>query len=271
MKVVIQKQHLNRSQAILEAVDGFLLRPALRDAFFKEKNKFGKQSTRTPLAQMTRTVRELVDNQSFDCSTNPWTLPTIGQDGQSSYFDQNPGARMAPVFKKRLTEAFATDKAKTKRNPPPAFASKKKAKQPQQEQPSVPDPGQEQVQQAGAEQGAQQQQLLQQQQQGLQQQQAGMPGATPQDMMAGSAPPPVPELPGDLRRSPDWEGNRAAAISKGLQTYSQKVVDRYNLETDPMQSYSGPRTFSKKARIAQTRWGDMTTRPLRNTRTNNGG
>jgi len=86
--------------------------------------------------------------------------------------------------------------------------------------------------------------------------------------------PQLPELPGDLRKDPGWEGNRAAQISNKLQTFSQKIGDRYNMDTDPFENNPGPRTFSHRTRMRQmqqVRSGDQQTRQLRNNRSNNDG
>ena len=262
----------NRAQQICEAVDGFLLRPTIRDKFFQEKNKFRKQSSRTPMSQMIRVSRELADTQDFDPATNPFTRPTIGQDAAPSWYDLNPQARMAPIFKKRIGEAKEKEdkgKGKGKKGGPPAFLKKKKEKAAAKAEKATP-PEQEQVQQQDQAMGAQDQQALQQQQAMMQQQ--GLPPGqmNPQDMMAGGMPPQLPELPRDVRKDPDWEGNRANQITAGLNTYSQKVADRYNMDNDPLQQ-GGPRTFNRKMQMQQTRWGDASTRAPRNSRTMSNG
>lgn len=250
-----------RAQAILETVDGFLLRPALRDKFFREKAKFRHQSSKPSLRHMIHMSRELVDTSGFDPSTNPWATPTIGKDALGSYFDQNPQARMAPIFKKRLTEA-AEPKGKDKKpqkKGPPAFLKNTQKK-------SAP-PDQETILAKGRDQDASDQDTLQQQQQAALQQQGLTPGMmSPQDAMQGGMPPEVPELPRDLRKDPMWAGNRSAQITQGLQTYSQKVVDRYDVSKDPMVDNPGPRTFSNRMRMQQAKWGDATSRPLQNNR-----
>ena len=266
----------SRAQQICEAVDAFLLRPSIRDKFFNEKNKFRKQSSRTPMSQMIRVSRELADTQDFDPATNPFTRPTIGQDAAPSWYDLNPGARMAPVFKRRIGEAKekeekpkGKEKGKDKKGGPPAFLKKKKEKAETKADKASP-PSQEQVQQQDQAMGAQDQQALQQQQAMMQQQ--GLPPGqmNPQDMMAGGMPPQLPELPRDVRKDPDWEGNRANQITAGLNTYSQKVADRYNMDNDPLQQ-GGPRTNNRKMQMAQTRWGDASTRAPRNSRTMSNG
>lgn len=239
----------NRAQLITEAIDGFSLRPSLRDSFFKERTKFRSQSSRPGMAHMTRVVRDLVDNQDFDPASNPFTRPTIGKDAEATWFDPNPQARMAPVFKKRLV-------GEAKGQLPPQFAKKKKTFPPQED-----------VLRQDQEQSVQDQEAIAQQNKLLQQQ--GLPPGqiTPQDAMSGAAPPELPELPRDLRKDPSWEGNRAAKISNGVQTFSQKITNRYGIDSDPL-TLGGPRTFSTKMRMAQVRWGDVTTRARR--RTNNG-
>ncbi len=267
----------SRAQQICEAVDAFLLRPTIRDKFFSEKNKFRKQSSRTPMSQMIRVSRELADTQDFDPATNPFTRPTIGQDAAPSWFDLNPQARMAPMFKKRIGEAKEKEekpkdkgKGKEKKGGPPAFLKKKKDKAEGKATKAAP-PEQEQVQQQDQAATAQDQQALQQQQALMQQQQAGMPGMSPQDAMTGGLPPQLPELPRDVRKDPDWEGNRANQITAGLNTYSQKVADRYNIDNDPMQQNPGPRTMNRKMQLQSQRWGDASTRAPRNSRTMSNG
>lgn len=241
---------MNRAQKITESVDYMLLRPSIRDSFLKEKSKFRHQNPRPPKSQYLRVIRDLVDNQDFDCSTNPWTQPTIGQDAQASYYDPNPQSRWAPQYKRKLSEA--------KKTPPPAFLNRKKKAAP---------PDEAEVLQQNAAQDAENQQAAQQQ---IAQQGRELPPDTvsPEDAMQGqqAMPPQLPELPRDVRRSPEWEGNRAAAISRGLQTYSQKIADRYSIDNDVMTKTSGPRTMSSQLRKQQANWGDVRNRP----RTNNG-
>jgi hypothetical protein len=217
---------------------------------------------------MVRVVRDLVDNQDFDCSTNPWTLPTIGAHAQGSAFDPNPQARWAPQFRQKYIGEAAGDipfPPKKPKKANPLAAKKEKA------QNALPGMGQEDIQNVLAQQGGLEQQAAQQ---GIDAQQQGMmpPGdVNAQDAMQGMNPqdamqPQLPELPRDLRKDPSWEGNRAAKISAGLQTYSQKLTNRYEMEQDPMLSNPGPRTFSHRMRMQQVRSGDV-----RNRRpTNNG-
>lgn len=245
----MDNSRLNRAQAITEAIDGFSLRSTLRDSFFKERSKFRYQSSRPGIGHMTRVVRDLVDNQDFDPASNPFTRPTIGKDAEATWFDANPQARMAPLFKKRLV-------SEAKGQIPPQFAKKKK--------PQIP--SQEDVLQKDQEQSTQDQEAIQQQNQLLQQQGLPPDQITPQDAMSGAVPPQLPELPRDLRKDPSWEGNRAAKIKNGVQTYSQRITSRYGMDTDPL-ALSGPRTFSHLMRKQQVAWGDVTRRIKR---TNNG-
>jgi hypothetical protein len=223
----------SRAQAILEAVDGLLLKPTLRASFEREKSKFRRQSSKPSLRHMTRVARELGDNPGFDPSTNPHTLPTIGRDSRESYFDLHPQSRMAPLFKRRLLLGDENDK---KTDSP----SKDKKKS------SFLD--QETLLKQGQDQDAQDRKFIQDQNASLQKQGLLSAQMSPKDAMQGGMVPPVPELPGDLRRSPDGTGNQAAEITQGRQSYSQRVIDRYDITKDPMITNPGPRTFSHRLR-----------------------
>jgi hypothetical protein len=258
---------MSRAYQIAEAIDSLLLRPTLRDAFLREKNKFRHQSSRTPISHMTRVARELVDTSDFDPATNPWTKPTCGQDAQPSWYDLHPQQRWAPVFKRSLAtkmkevqevllEASSSPKKEQEKSKgheekkgPPAFLLKKKHKKPDQEE----------VQQQDQEQTLQNKQAIQQQNRILQQQGVPPEQLSPQDALQGGLPPDLPELPRDVRKDPQWIGNRSAGIIQGLQSFSQKIVDRYDLEKDPLQ-HGGPRTNVHRLLRQQTRWGDATNR-----------
>lgn len=269
---------MSRAQQISEAIDSMLLGSAsLRDSFLKERSKFRHQSSRVPLSHMIKVSRELVDAGGFDCSTNPFSRPTIGADAEGSYFDPNPHERLAPVFKKHiLQETFEgggkRDKsAGGKKKNFSGFATKKK----KADAPEKPNDGgrsnQEKVQQDGQEQDDQDKKMFRQQiSTGQQQQSAPQEQMSPQDAMQGGMPPQLPELPKDVRRDPDWEGNRAAKITRGLETYSQKVTDRYSISKDKMSQIGGPRTWSHKLRREQVRSGDIASRQIRNNRTEGG-
>ncbi len=99
---------MSRAQQISEAIDGFLLRPIIRDQFFKEKNKFYRQSTKPPLSRHLEIVRNLVDNQDFDCANNVWAIPTIGADSNQ--------AIMIKILKHVGLQCFEDDFPKQKRH-----------------------------------------------------------------------------------------------------------------------------------------------------------